>query len=51
MTISVDFTDARGNYYLYLSVSSDEIGLPADEVWLINGKVITDVIGSSKDVR
>jgi len=37
MTTSVDYTDTEGNYYLYLSVSDDEIGLPPYEVWLMNG--------------
>lgn len=48
---SVDFTDADGNYYLYLSVSRDVIGLPSYEVWLINGEVIPKVFGGSDDVR
>lgn len=39
-TSSVDYTDKEGNYYLYLSVSCDDIGLPPYEVWLINGEVI-----------
>ncbi|MGE7672111.1 hypothetical protein ACQKMV_00830 [Lysinibacillus sp. NPDC094403] len=51
MTTSVDYTDAEGNYYLYLSVSRDEIGLPSYEVWLVNGELIPNVFGGSEDVR
>ncbi|MCL1698738.1 hypothetical protein [Lysinibacillus sp. BPa_S21] len=51
MTTSVDYTDAEGDYYLYLSVSRDEIGLPAYEVCLVNGEIIIDVFGGSEDVR
>ncbi|EFI67191.1 hypothetical protein BFZC1_18480 [Lysinibacillus fusiformis ZC1] len=45
MTNSVDYTDAEGNYYLYLTVSRDEIGLPSYEVRLINGEEIPNVFG------
>ncbi|EFI67202.1 hypothetical protein BFZC1_18535 [Lysinibacillus fusiformis ZC1] len=51
MTTSVDYTDAEGNYYLYLSVSRYEIGLSSYEVWLINGEVIPIIFGGSDDVR
>lgn len=51
MTTSVDYTDDEGNYYLFLSVSRDDIGLPPYEVWLKNGEVIPNVFGGSDDVR
>lgn len=51
VTSSVDFTDAEGNYYLYLSVSRDEIECPPFEVWLVNGEVIPNVFGDSEDVH
>jgi len=51
VTSSVDYTDEEGNYYLYLSVSRDEIGLPTYEVWLLNGELIPNVFGGSEDVR
>ena len=50
VTSSVDFTDDEGNYYLYLSVSRDEINKPPYEVWLVNGEVISNVFGDSDDV-
>lgn len=48
MTSSVDYTDAEGNYYLYLSVSRDEINKPPYELWLVNGEAIPDVFGGSE---
>lgn len=51
MTTSVDYTDVEGNYYLYLSVSRDEIELSSYEVWLINAEVILIIFGGSDDVR
>ena len=51
VTSSVDFTDTDGNYYLYLSVSRDEINKPPYEVWLVNGEVIPNVFGDSDDVH
>ena len=51
VTTSADFTDDEGNYYLYLSVSRDEINKPLNEVWLVNGEVIPNVFGDSDDVH
>ena len=36
---SVDYTDAEGNYYLFLAVSRDAIDSSPYEVWLVNGEV------------
>ena len=49
-TSSVYFTDIEGNYYLYLSVSRDVLNKAPYEVWLLNGKVITNVFGDSNNV-
>lgn len=38
-------------YYLYISVSRDEIRLPRYEVWLVNGEVISNVFGDREDLH
>jgi len=50
-TTSVDYTDAEGNYYLYLSVSREENRLPPDKVWLLNGELIQDIFEDCDDVH
>lgn len=47
MTSSIDYTDAEGNYYFYISVFRDEIRLPPYEVWLLNDELIPNVFGGS----
>ncbi|AUS85362.1 hypothetical protein LBYS11_03030 [Lysinibacillus sp. YS11] len=51
VTTSVNYTDAEGNYYLYLYVSRDEIVLLQYEVWLINGEEILNILGGNDDGR
>lgn len=51
VTSSVDYTDWEGNYYLYLTVSSESIDSPPYEVWLVNGEVIPNVFGRNDDVH
>lgn len=47
VTSSVDYTDEKGNYYLYLTVSREVINCSPYEVWLVNGEIIPNIFGGN----